>query len=261
MTPRAWLAPLAATFLACDSGGSIALLPEICSAPSAAVSAAAPAETAFHVLVFSRTLGYRHASIPAGIAAIERLGAMNSFAVEATEDPTAFNDANLARFAVVVFLSTTGPVLDSAQQAAFQRYIGAGHGFVGVHSATDTEYDWPWYHELVGATFLSHPAIQTASVILVDTAQSSTRGLPQPWTREDEWYNFTAQPTGVTLLVRVDEASYQGGVMGATHPISWQHTFDGGRGWYTAMGHTSCAFSETAYLVHLLGGIEWAAGF
>jgi cytochrome c len=205
-------------------------------------------------------MGYRHASIPAGITAIEVLGAFNNFAVEATEDPAAFTDANLARFDAIVFLSTTGDVLDESQQAAFERYVRAGHGFVGVHSASDTEYGWPWYHALLGATFASHPAIQPATVIVVDPGQPSTRALPDPWLRTDEWYNFTTQPAAVAVLARVDESTYTGGTMGALHPISWQHVFEGGRAWYTAMGHTACSYSERAFLDHLLGGIEWAVG-
>jgi type 1 glutamine amidotransferase len=160
----------------------------------------------------------------------------------------------------VVFLSTTGDVLNDSQQAAVERYIRAGHGFVGVHSASDTEYGWPWYHALLGAAFASHPAIQQATVIVTDPGQPSTSSLPNPWVRSDEWYNFQAQPAGVTVLARVDEPTYSGGTMGAVHPISWQQVYDGGRAWYTGMGHSSCAFSERAFLDHLLGGVVWAAG-
>jgi type 1 glutamine amidotransferase len=222
--------------------------------------APAPSHASFHILVFSRTTGYRHASIPTAITAIQVLGSVNNFAVEATEDPTAFTDPNLARFAAVVFLNTSGTVLDSTQHAAFERYVRAGHGFVGVHSASDTEYGWPWYHALLGATFDSHPPIQQATVVVVDTGQASTRSLPHPWVRTDEWYNFRAPPTAISVLAKVEEATYAGGTMGAEHPISWQHGFDGGRAWYTAMGHTTCSYSEPAFLGHLVGGIEWAAG-
>jgi type 1 glutamine amidotransferase len=258
---RRWtaLALLAAAPLACKSSDITA--PELCSATSGAPAPVSSTPHApFRILVFSRTTGYRHASIPVGITALQVLGAYNNFAVDATEDPGAFNDANLARFQVVVFLMTTGEVLADSQQAAFERYIRAGHGFVGVHSASDTEYGWPWYHALLGATFDSHPAIQQATVIVVDPSQPSTRELPNPWVRTDEWYNFTAQPASVTVLTRVDETTYTGGKMGTTHPISWQHTYDGGRAWYTAMGHTGCSYSERAFLDQLLGGVTWAAG-
>ncbi len=249
-----------AAVLACHSG-AIAAPADVCPVTSGAPAPApAPAHAAFRILVFSRTTGYRHASIPAAITVVEVLGSFNNFAVDATEDPTVFNDANLTRFAAVVFLNTTGDVLDSAQQAAFERYVRAGHGFVGVHSASDTEYDWSWYHALLGATFDSHPAIQQATVVVVDTGQQSTRALPNPWVRTDEWYNFRALPTVVSVLARVDETTYAGGKMGVEHPVSWQHAYDGGRAWYTAMGHTACSYSERPFLDHLLGGIEWAAG-
>jgi len=258
---RRWtaLVSLAVAVLTCKSNDATA--PELCPATAGAPAPTSPTPHApFRILVFSRTTGYRHASIPAGITAIQVLGSFNDFAVEATENPTAFSDANLVRFDAVVFLNTTGDPLDDTQQAAFERYIRAGHGFVGVHAAADAEYNWPWYHNLLGATFASHPAIQDATVIVVDATQPSTRSLPSPWMRSDEWYNFTAQPAGVTLLTRVDEATYTGGTMGPAHPISWQHLFDGGRAWYTAMGHTGCSYTERAFLDHLLGGIEWAAG-
>lgn len=254
------LAVLAALCFACGSGSAVPK-PETCTAPDTAGPVPAPvAHAPFHLLVFTRTLGFRHASIPAAIAAVQVLGTYNNFTVEATEDPGAFTDANLARFAAVLFLNTTGDVLDSTQQAAFQRYIAAGHGFAGVHSASDTEYGWPWYHELLGATFKSHPAIQQATVLIVDTAHVSTRHVATPWARTDEWYNFTAQPAGVTVLAVVAESTYSGGTLGSPHPMSWFHTFEGGRAWYTAMGHTACSYAERAYLEHLAGGIEWAAG-
>jgi type 1 glutamine amidotransferase len=249
---------LGLTCLGCSA--STAPPPEICPATSGAPLAVSVAHASFRVLVFSRTTGFRHASIPAGIAAIEVLGAYHDFAVEATEAPTVFGDSSLSRFAAVVFLNTTGDVLDSVEQAAFERFIRSGHGFVGVHSASDTEFGWPWYHALLGATFKSHPAIQQATVTIADTAHASTRDLPNPWIRTDEWYNFTAQPTGVTLLAQVEESTYTGGTMGTVHPVSWYHTYDGGRAWYTAMGHTACSYAERVFLDHLLGGIEWAAG-
>ena len=163
-----------------------------------------------------------------------------------------------------MFLLTTGDVLDSAQQAAFQQYIEAGGGFVGVHSASDTELDWPWYGGLVGAFFLDHPAIQQAVVDVVDRDTPSTIHLSARWTRTDEWYNFATNPAAnVTVLATVDETTYDPGpdAMGSDHPISWQQVYDGGRSWYTAMGHTISSYSEPLFLSHLLGGILWAAGY
>lgn len=219
------------------------------------------AESAFSVLVFSKTAGFRHDSIPAGITAIRMLGEQNNFSVEATEDASAFADEKLRRYRVVVFLNTTGDVLDASQQAAFERFIRSGGGFVGIHAATDTEYDWPWYGGLVGTYFRKHPVIQSATLNVVDPSHASTRHLPIKWKRTDEWYTFTRDlDADVTVLIRIDESSYRGGTMGADHPISWYHTYDGGRAWYTALGHTIESYNETLFLQHLLGGINWAAG-
>lgn len=215
----------------------------------------------FNVLVFSRTTAFRHASIPDGIAAIWRLGERFKFSVDATEDPNAFTDENLAKYKVVIFLSTTGDVLNDEQQAAFERFIQSGKGFVGIHAASDTEYDWPWYEQLVGAYFMSHPSHQTARVYLLDDDETSTAHLPHSWVRFDEWYDFRKAPrSSIQLLLAVDESSYQGGKMGEMHPMSWQHEFDGGRAWYTALGHTSESFFEPHFLMHILGGIQYAAG-
>ena len=216
---------------------------------------------AFSVLVFSKTAGFRHDSIPDGIAAIQQLGADNGFSVDATEDDAQFTDDNLVKYAAVVFLNTTGTVLNEDEKAAFMRYIQNGGGFVGVHSATDTEYAWPWYGQLVGTYFDSHPDIQPAEVDVEDPQHPSTMGLPPVWMRTDEWYNFQTNPRGaVHVLAVLDESTYSGGTMGADHPISWCHEFDGGRSWYTEMGHTRETYGESLYLSHLLGGIQYAAG-
>ena len=212
------------------------------------------------VLVFSRTAGFRHASIASGLTTIQQLAATNHLLVEATEDAAAFNDANLARFHAVVFLMTTGDVLDTNQQASFERYIRAGNGYVGVHSASDTEYSWPWYGGLVGAFFSNHPAIQTATVHVEDTNHVSSSFLPAAWVRNDEWYNFRSNPRGaVQVLARLDESTYSGGTMG-DHPIAWYRGYDGGRAWYTEGGHTSASYSEPFFRAHLLGGLRYAAG-
>jgi len=249
---------------ACSQGSSRSLdtvVPVASAATNAASACAlAPAPAGSRVLVFSRTKGFRHASIPDGIAAVQALGAAHGFAVEATEDATAFTDQSLGRFAAVVFMSTTGDVLDSAQQEAFQRYIRAGHGYVGVHSATDTEYDWPWYGQLVGAYFKRHPAVQEAKLDVRDRTHLATKCLPAVWNRRDGWYDFRAAPSAdATILLTIDETSYSGGTMGAVHPMAWSHTFDGGRAFYTELGHTPESYKEQAYLDHLAGGILWAA--
>jgi len=212
------------------------------------------------ILLFSKTTGFRHESIPDAIAALQKLGTQHGFAVDATEDAATFTDERLGRYRAVVFLMTTGDVLDDAQQAAFERYIRAGNGYVGVHSASDTEYTWPGYGGLVGAYFDNHPAIQEARIQIEDSTHPSTAGLPSPWTRTDEWYNFRTNPRArVHVLATLDESTYQGGTMGADHPIAWYHDYDGGRAWYTAGGHTSASYAEPEFLQHLLGGVLYAA--
>ncbi len=219
------------------------------------------AQQQFSVLVFSKTTGFRHSSIPNGIAAVQQLGAKNNFGVTATEDSSQFTAANLANYKAVIFLNTTGTVLDADQKAAFENYIRHGGGYVGVHSASDTEYEWPFYGRLVGAYFQGHPKIQQAKVRITDRKHPSTIGLPEILTRTDEWYNFRTNPRGTCrILAVVDESSYTGGTMSGDHPVSWCHQFEGGRAWYTAMGHTEESYTEPAYLTHLLGGIRTAAG-
>jgi type 1 glutamine amidotransferase len=224
-------------------------------------TATADEEGRFRVLIYTRTEGFHHDSILPAVQAISILGAQNGFAVDWTEDARSFSEESLSSYRVVIFLSTTGDVLDPAQQTAFERYIRGGNGFVGVHSASDTEYDWPWYGALVGAYFASHPEIQPASIRVEDRSHPSTAPLPDTWLRTDEWYDFRANPRGaVQVLASLDESSYSSGGMGADHPIAWYHEYDGGRAWYTGGGHTSESYAEPLFLLHILGGILYAAG-
>lgn len=219
------------------------------------------AQAQFKILIFSKTTGFRHDSIPNGIAAIRQLGQQNNFSVDAAEDSSVFTEANLTQYKVVIFLSTTGEILDNNQQAAFERYLRNSGGYAGIHSASDTEYDWPWYGGLVGAYFQSHPAIQSATIKVEDNSHPSTSALPTAWQRNDEWYNFRVNPRGrVKVLASLDETTYSGGGMGSDHPICWCQLYDGGRSWYTAGGHTQQSYSEPLFLQHLLGGIQFAAG-
>ena len=226
-----------------------------------AAVAAGPAPSPLNVLVFSRTAGFRHASIPAGVAAIRLLGVEHDLKVIATEDAGVFTDAGLSDIDAVVFLSTTGDVLNDVQQAAFERYIRTGGGYVGIHAAADTEYGWPWYGRLVGAYFKSHPAIQNAVVVVTDRTHPSTSMLRKRWPRRDEWYDYRAPlPDTIHVLASLDERSYEGGSMDNNHPIAWCHEYDGGRSWYTGGGHTIESWSEPLFLRHVLGGVRWAAG-
>lgn len=213
------------------------------------------------VLVFTKTAAFVHASIPKGVAAVQKLGTENGFDVDTTSNAAFFNEDSLKKYAAVIFLSTTGNVLDNKQEIAFERYIQAGGGFVGVHAATDTEYDWGWYGRLVGAYFLSHPKPQEAKFIIKDKSFAATNFFKDTiWQRTDELYNFKKLNPDVKVLLTIDESSYEGGANGAHHPMSWYHEYDGGRAFYTALGHTDESFTEENYLKHLLGGIQYAIG-
>ncbi|MGW3418571.1 ThuA domain-containing protein [Streptomyces phaeochromogenes] len=213
------------------------------------------------VLVFSKTAGFRHDSIPEGVAAVRSLGAANGFRVDATEDAGAFSSRNLARYDAVVFLSTTGDVLNGAQQRAFEGYIKRGGGYVGIHAAADTEYDWEFYGGLAGAYFQSHPAIQPARIEVEDRAHPATSHLGESWNRTDEWYNYRSNPRDrAHVLASLDESSYNGGSMSGDHPIAWCQEYRGGRAFYTGSGHTKESYADPAFQQHLLGGIRWAVG-
>ncbi|MCZ7418403.1 ThuA domain-containing protein [Verrucosispora sp. WMMA2121] len=229
-----------------------------CTTPATPASAA---DAPYDVLVFSKTAGFRHDSIAVGTQTIRDLGAANSFTVTATEDAGVFTTGNLAQYEAVIFLNTTGDVLNNSQQSAFESYIGAGGGYVGVHSAADTEYGWSFYGNLVGAYFRSHPAIQQATVRVENRAHAATAHLPQNWVRTDEWYDFQSNPrANARVLANLNESTYSGGVMGADHPIAWCKTYNGGRSFYTGGGHTQASYAEPAFRAHLLGGIRYAAG-
>ena len=213
------------------------------------------------ILIFSKTTGFKHASIPKGIEAIQKMGQENGFEVDTTKNAANFNKESLAKYAAVIFLSTTGNVLDYRQEAAFEQYIQSGGGFVGVHAATDTEYDWGWYGRLVGAFFSSHPKQQDAKFIIKDRKFPATSFFTDTlWQRKDELYNFKKINPDIHVLITIDESSYEGGTNGAFHPMSWYHEYDGGRAFYTALGHTDESYEEANYLKHLLAGIQYAMG-
>jgi type 1 glutamine amidotransferase len=257
------VAAVIAVAFAAASGAEAMQSPPAAATPAPAQVPAADTSALPRILVFSRTAGFRHASIPDGIRTVTEIG-VGLWSVDATEDSSVFTAANLKNYRAVVFLSTTGDVLDDAQQKAFEQYIHAGGAWVGVHAASDTEYDWPWYGKLAGAWFLGHPAVnQEATVVVEDRTHRSTRMLPAEWKRLDEWYAFRTNPrSNVHVLASLDEKSYDPGKasMGGDHPIMWYHDFEGGRAWYTAGGHTKESYTEPLFRQHLREGIAWAAG-
>jgi type 1 glutamine amidotransferase len=213
------------------------------------------------LLIFSATTGYRHESIPAGVAAMRELGEADGYDVDATEDVSVFTPRRLARYAAVIFMNTSGTLLDDAGRSALRGYLGGGGGYVGVHLAAGTEYDWPYYGGLVGARFDQHPDVQPATFEIEDGAHPATAHLPRLWKRTDELYNYRANPRpDVHVLMTLDESSYAGGTMGADHPITWCHRYGGGRAFYTGAGHTIESYTEPEVRGLLLGGLRYAAG-
>ncbi len=211
------------------------------------------------ILVFTRTSGWRHDSIPVAIETLRELGSEAGLEVEQTEDPARFDAATLARYRAVVFANTTLDVLDASQQAAFEQFVAAGGGFVGIHSAADTEHDWPWYGDLVGAWFDSHPPGLQDSPVRFEAAHMlpGTSG----WKVRDELYNYRRNPRPhVEVIATVDEATYVGGKMGADHPIAWCHARLGGRAWYTGLGHDIPLYADARFRAHLLRGLRYATG-
>lgn len=216
------------------------------------------------LLVFSKTTAFRHDSIEPGIEAIKKMAAEKGFEADFTEDASVFTEKQLAQYTAVVFLNTTGDILDNRQQEVFERYIQAGGGYVGIHSATDTEYDWPWYGELAGAWFLDHPSdpsnVQKGKFTVVEKDHWATEGMPEHFEHTDEFYNFRNISGNIHPLLKIDETSYTGGKNPDFHPMSWYQEFDGGRSFYTALGHTKESFQNPLFLNHLWGGIRYASG-
>lgn len=223
----------------------------------------------FRALLFTKTAGWHHSSIHEGVTAMRRLSKIHHFDLDWHEDSNQFNRDNLSKYDVVIFMLTTGDVLSDEQQMVFEEYISQGNGFVGIHSAADTEYGWSWYQGLVGRTFVIHPPIQTARINVIDHNFPGLEFFPKQFFWTDEYYNFSEEISpSLNYLLTVDESTYSaeaqwGNVksegMGKFHPVSWYQEYDGGRSFYTALGHIPDSYSQQNFLTHLYGGIYWAA--
>jgi type 1 glutamine amidotransferase len=258
------------TLLAGAAGAGLGLL-----GAAAPVSARIPPP--FRLLVFSKTSGFRHASIPLGIETIRQLGQPLLWTTDATEDETVFRPRTLRRYDVIVFLNTTGIVMDAKGRAALEQWVRAGGGWVGIHSAADTEYDWDFYGRLLAqAWFKCHPVQQPGTIVRESARHGATRHLPERWSIPfEEFYSFKANPRPRTnVLLSIDESSYEqdpntshlpsesypdnyepvSGVMG-DHPMSWTHRLGDGRSFYTALGHEPGMYLDDLYRRHLRGGI------
>ena len=214
------------------------------------------------VLLFSETRDFRHDSTEDALVALEELATTAGMQTDRANDSAGvFTDTNLAGYDAVVWVMTSGDVLDNDEQAAFENYIRSGGGYAGIHAASFTEFEWPWYGRLVGAYFDRHPEIQEATQDVEDSTHPSTTHLGLRWTRVDEWYDYRTNPREqVNVLLTLDESSYTGGGMGDDHPSAWYHDFEGGRSWYTGGGHTSESYTEEDFRLHLLGGLRYAVG-
>jgi type 1 glutamine amidotransferase len=224
----------------------------------------------FKVLLFTKTAGWHHESIHEGVEAIRKMGERHFFDVDWQENTMFINEKNMEKYQVIIFLNTTADVLNDEQQKAVEKFIQSGKGWVGIHSASDTEYEWPWYTKMVGMMFKIHPANQTAYLRVQDSNFPGMERFPKKLLWTDEWYEFQtpAKANDLKILVTVDEKTYnpaakwgpnEGKGMGAVHPISWYHPYDGGRAFYTALGHIPATFSDQTFLDHIYGGIYWAA--
>jgi type 1 glutamine amidotransferase len=211
------------------------------------------------LIVFSKTLGYRHASIETGIESIKKLGLENGFIIDATENSDSLI-SNIETYQAVIFLSPSGDIFNDNQQEAFKNYIHNGGGFVGIHGATTAEYEWEWFGQMIGAYFDNHPKQQNATMHIVNHNHPATSFLSESWVTFDEWYNFNKLSTDINVLMTLDETSYSGGKHGNNHPIAWYQNFEGSRVFYTALGHGEKSYTDPLFMRHILGGINYALG-
>ncbi len=217
-----------------------------------------------NILIFSHTTGFRHDSIPDGIAAVERIARERGLAVTKSEDPELFSKQGLQRFGIIVLLSTTTDPKNPASEwltgdrrTALQEFVARGGGILAIHAAADSHYHWPWYTRLIGGRFEKHPpGTPRGSITAVATTHPAMRGLPSTIERVDEWYYFGDLDPTSTFLMTLDPGSI-GESDANPNPMAWTRTVDGGRIFYTAMGHTRESYSEAFFLAHLANGLDW----
>jgi len=220
-----------------------------------------------HVLVYTKNgKGYVHENIAPAVASIKQLGIQQGFSVEVSDNPADFNDDNLKKYNALIFNNTNNGVFDTDEQkVALMRYIQAGGGFVGLHSATGTERSWAWFKRLIGASFQRHAKHQPFKEIIIDNTNPSTNFLPHTWEQDDECYFFKEVNPDLHVLMAHDLSTLlddkdKPDFYGASSPSVWCHEFDGGREWYTSLGHDSATYFKPDFQKHILGGIEWVIG-
>ena len=227
------------------------------------------AQPQFRALLVTETAGWHHGSIVAVVPALEDLADRHNFRLDRKQDATPLTDRQLENYDVIILANTTGDIFTDEEQAAFEKFIQSGKGYVGIHAASDTEYDWPWYTQLVGHMFKIHPTIQTAMLDVIDPNFPGLGRWPGRVLWTDEWYEFgEAQADNLNYLITIDETTYNpvanwgrvsGDGMGEFHPLAWYHEHDGGRAFYTALGHMPEVYQDKLFLEHVYGGIYWAA--
>jgi type 1 glutamine amidotransferase/predicted dehydrogenase len=218
--------------------------------------------TTKRVLIFTKNaLGaYRHESIEAGRTAVKAICEQNGIAVDTSENAELFNDATLKQYSALVLLSANQDIFDSEQEAALQRYIWSGGGFVGVHAASGVERNWLWFSQLLGGTFVWHTKQQHAIVKVIDKKHPSTKHMPKRWKHWDEWYYFGKPNPNLHVVAALDTTTFKSDRHTQDYPFSWYQEFEGGRSFYTAGGHNIADFSDQIFLKHILGGINYAIG-
>lgn len=224
----------------------------------------------FSALLVVQTAGWQHESTFSAIPALEKMAARHSFRLDLKQRAMPINDGMLKQYDVIIFVNTTGDIFNDEEQAAMERFIQSGKGWVGVHAASDTEYDWKWYTDMVGHMFKIHPHVQTGMVDVHDNSFPGLEGWPKRKMWTDEFYEYldgTRNPD-INYLITVDESTYDTEAKwgdnvsrghGDFHPMSWYRDYDGGRAWYTNFGHVPSVFEDPDFLQHLYGGIWWAA--
>jgi len=214
-------------------------------------------QNTFSVLVITETDGWVHDSIESGLKLIENIGDQNNFNVYYSDDSRVINSNNLEKIRTIIFLNTTEEILNDDEQRVMESFIKSGKGFVGVHAAADTEYNWEWYGMLVGAYFRNHSDVMNGKILTIN--HKITDHLESEWEIEDEWYNFDYVNYDINILLNLDEKSYIGGEHPDYHPITWYHEYDGGRSFYTGLGHTKEVYGDIRFMKLLEKGILYAS--
>ena len=211
----------------------------------------------YSVLVITETKGWVHDSIESGLKLIQNIGNKNNFNVYHSDNSSVITYKNLKEIKTIIFLNTTEEILNDVEQKVMESFIKSGKGFVGVHAAADTEYNWQWYGKLVGAYYRNHPEVMNGKILTIN--HKITNHLDSEWEIEDEWYNFDYVNYDINILLNLDEDSYIGGEHPDYHPITWYHEYDGGRSFYTGLGHTKEVYDDERFIKLLEKGILYAS--